>query len=160
MKVAAFGYLAAFSQWMSGSRPESLGLGAYTFGGLLDLAGLHPRVFGVYMYSVTLSGQEESSVYTAFRGLIEDFSFAGAAVICIGSGALCGYGYGQLRRGRLRWALGLSAFYAFVAWSPLGSLFVYNGLILAWCVAALLLTPEASAVWNQETIPPNFAQEH
>src|SRR5216683_8086430 len=158
MKAAAFGYLSAFSQWMSGSRPESLGLGAYTFGGLLDLAGFHPRAFGVYMSSITLSGQEESNVYTAFRGLIEDFSFPGAAVICIGSGALCGYGYGQLRRGRLRWALVLSAFYAFVAWSPLGSLFVYNGLILAWCVAALLFTFQTSLAGTRKTIPADFAQ--
>jgi len=159
MKASVFGYLSAFSQWMSGSRPEGLGFGAYTFGGLLDLAGLHPRATGVYTSSVTLPGLEENNVYTAFRGLIQDFSFPVAIVICAALGALCGYGYGQLRKGRFRWALGVSAFYAFVAWSPLGSLFVYNGLVLAWCVAALLLTAEASPVRNQETIPPNFAQE-
>jgi oligosaccharide repeat unit polymerase len=157
MKAAAFGYLSAFSQWMSGYRPDGLGLGVYTFGGLLDLAGLHPRAFGVYMSSVTLSGMEESNVYTAFRGLIEDFSFPGAMVICAGLGAVCGYGYGQLRRGRMRWALGLSAFYAFVAWSPLGSLFVYNGLILAWCVAAVLLTFGTNSAGNRGTIPETFA---
>jgi oligosaccharide repeat unit polymerase len=156
MKAAAFGYLSAFSQWMSGNRSESLGFGIYTFGGLYDLAGLHPRAFGVYMSSVTLSGMEESNVYTAFRGLIEDFSFPGALAICAGLGVVCGYGYGQLRRGRLRWALGLSAFYACVAWSPLGSLFVYNGLILAWCVAALFFAFGTSPGENRKTIQTNF----
>jgi len=159
MKAYVFGYLSAFSQWMSGSRPEGLGFGAYTFGGLFDLAGLHPREIGVYTSSVTLPGLERNNVYTAFRGLIEDFSFPVAIVICAALGALCGYGYGQLRRGRFRWALGVSAFYAFVAWSPVVSLSVYNGLILAWCVAAVLLTAETNPAANQKTIPPNFAQE-
>jgi len=159
MKAAMFGYLSAFSQWMSGSRPEGLGFGAYTFGGLLDLAGLHPRATGVYTSSVTLPGLEENNVYTAFRGLIQDFSFPVAIVICAALGALCGYGYGQLRRGRFRWALGVSAYYAFVAWSPLGSLFVYNGLVLAWCVAALLLMAESSPAGSRRTISRNFAQE-
>jgi len=110
MKASVFGYLSAFSQWMGGSRPESLGYGAYTFGGVFDLAGLHPRATGVYSSSVILPGLEENNVYTAFRGLIQDFSFPVAIVICAALGALCGYGYGQLRRGRFRWALGVSAF--------------------------------------------------
>ncbi len=159
MKASVFGYLSAFSQWMSGSRQEELGFGAYTFGGLFDLAGLHPRAIGVYTSSVTLPGLEENNVYTAFRGLIQDFSFPVAIVICAALGALCGYGYGQLRRGRFRWALGVSAFYAFVAWSPLGSLFVYNGLILAWCIAAVLLMAGPHRTWERKSVSPNFAQE-
>ena len=153
-----FGYLSAFSQWMSGSRPEGVGYGAYTFGGVFDLAGLHPRATGVYSSSVILPGLEENNVYTAFRGLIQDFSFPVAIVICAALGALCGYGYGQLRRGRFRWALGVSAFYAFVAWSPLGSLFVYNGLILAWCIAAVLLMAGPHRTWERKSVSPNFAQ--
>ncbi|MGH9678336.1 MAG: hypothetical protein ACRD4Y_00130, partial [Candidatus Acidiferrales bacterium] len=62
MKAAAFGYLSAFSRWMSGSRPGSLGFGVYTLGGLVELTGLHSRDFGVYAASVTLSGMEESNV--------------------------------------------------------------------------------------------------
>ncbi len=154
MKAAMFGYLSAFSQWMSGKRPEGLGFGAYTFGGLFDLAGFHPRAIGVYESSVTLTGLEENNVYTAFRGLIEDFSFPVAVVICAMLGALCGHAYGQLRRGRFRWALAVSAFYAFVAWSPLGSLFVYNGLVLAWCIAAVLLItgPRLAAEFNSVSL--------
>jgi oligosaccharide repeat unit polymerase len=152
MKAAAFGYLSVFSQWMSGSRVEGLGFGVYTFGGLFDLAGIHPRALGVFSTSVTLPGQEESNVYTAFRGLIEDFSFPGAVAICAALGALCGHAYEQLRRGHFRWAIGVSAFYAFVTWSLLGSLFVYNGMILAWCVAALLLAAQASPAGKRQTI--------
>jgi oligosaccharide repeat unit polymerase len=159
MKAYVFGYLSTFSEWMSSSRSEGLGFGVYTFGGLFDLAGLHPRAIGVFTSSVTLPGMEESNVYTAFRGLIEDFSLPVAIVICAGLGALCGYGYEQLCRGRFRWALGVSAFYAFVAWSPLGSLFAYNGLVLAWCVAALLLAAQTSPARNRRTISRNIAQE-
>jgi oligosaccharide repeat unit polymerase len=159
MKAAVFGYLSVFSQWMSGSRPESLGFGAYTFGGLFDLAGLHPRATGVYTSSVTLPGLEENNVYTAFRGLIEDFSFPVVIVLCVALGALCGYAYDRLRQGYFRWALALSAFYAFVAWSPLGSLFVYNGLILAWCVAAALLMTGPRRTVECKALPLNVVQE-
>jgi oligosaccharide repeat unit polymerase len=158
MKAAAFGYLSAFSQWMSGSRSEGLGFGIYTFGGLFDAAGVHPRAMGVYTSSVTLPGLEENNVYTAFRGLIEDFSFPGALLICTTLGALCGYAYEQLRRGRFRWALGVSAFYAYVAWSPLGSLFVYNGLILAWCIAAALLMAKRRRAWQYAAGSPSVVQ--
>lgn len=159
MKAAVFGYLSVFSQWMSGSRSEKLGFGAYTFGGLFDLAGLHPRVIGVYSASITLPGLEESNVYTAFRGLIEDFSFAGAIAFCAGLGGLCGYAYRQLRRGRLRWVVTVSAFYAYLIWSPVGSLFVYNGLLLAWGVAALLFTAGKSPAGDRQAISPDFARQ-
>jgi oligosaccharide repeat unit polymerase len=159
MKAAAFGYLSAFSQWMTGGKHGGVGFGVYTFGGLFDLAGVHPRAMGVYTSSVTLPGMEENNVYTAFRGLIEDFSFPVALAICATLGALCGHGYEQLRRGRLRWVLGVSAFYAFVAWSPLGSLFVYNGPILAWCIAALLLTAGTSPVVKRKAISSTIVQE-
>jgi oligosaccharide repeat unit polymerase len=159
MKAYVFGYLSTFSEWMSSSRSEGLGFGVYTFGGLFDLAGVHARAIGVFASSITLPGLEESNVYTAFRGLIEDFSLPVAIVICAGLGALCGHGYEQLRRGRFRWALGVSAFYAFVAWSPLGSLFVYNGLVLAWCVAALLLAAQASPAGKRNIVSRNIAQE-
>jgi len=159
MKAAAFGYLSAFSQWMDSSRPGGLGLGAYTFGGLLDLAGLHPRAMGVYTASVTLPGLEETNVYTAFRGLIEDFSFPSAIVICMGLGAFSAYGFGQLRSGRLGWALGVSAFYAFVAWSPVVSLFVYNGPILAWCISAVLLMAGPRRTRECKSVPSNLVQE-
>jgi hypothetical protein len=33
----------------------------------------------------------------------------------------------------------LAGYYAFIIFSPLSSLFTYNGLILAWFVAALVL---------------------
>jgi oligosaccharide repeat unit polymerase len=159
MKAAALGYLSAFSQWMSGSRAEGLGFGAYTFGGLFEQVGLHPRDIGIFASSVTLPGMEENNVYTAFRGLIEDFSFPGAIVICVGLGVLCEYGYGQLRRGRLRWVLGVSAFYALIGWSPLGSLFVYNGLILAWCIAAVLLIAGPRQTVERKTVSPSLVQE-
>jgi oligosaccharide repeat unit polymerase len=159
MKAAAFGYLSAFSQWMSGGGSEGLSYGAYTFGGLFDLAGLHSRAIGVYTASTSLPGLEENNVYTAFRGLIEDFSFPVAIVICAALGALCGYAYDRLRQGYFRCALALSAFYAFVAWSPLGSLFVYNGLILAWCVAAVLLMAGPRRTVERKALPLNVVQE-
>jgi oligosaccharide repeat unit polymerase len=139
MKAATFGYLAVFSRWLTSGESLGLSLGSNTFAGLFDLVGFHARQTGLYTASVSLPGSEDSNIYTAFRGLIEDFSLPGAVLFCNVLGMCAGLAYKSTAEGRRRWIVVLSAFYAFLFWSPIVSLFIYNGLILAWIIGALAL---------------------
>jgi len=141
-KASSLGYLAVFSHWANGADGISgfhAGFGVYTFGGLFDLTGLHPRQVGVYGQSLSLDG-DDSNIYTAFRGLIEDFSLLGAIVFCILMGFSSGYAYRSSLKGSELGAVGLAAFYCFLFWSPIISVFLYNGPIVAVLVSAFAVT--------------------
>ena len=142
IKSTAVGYLGVFSDWVD--RPEGLNsmppsLGVYTVGGLFDVVGLHARQTGVYETLVNLDLDNDSNIYTAFRGLIEDFSFPGALVACILLGCVSGFAYKASSLGHSWAVITLAAFYAFLFWSPIGSIFIYNGPILAVVLAGFLL---------------------
>lgn len=159
-KSSSLGYLAVFSHWANGADGMSsfhAGFGVYTFGGLFDATGLYPRRVGVYTRTVNLDG-DESNIYTAFRGLIEDFSLLGAMGFCSLMGFLSGRAYRSSSRGREAGAASLAAFYCFLFWSPIISVFVYNGPILAILVSAYALT----RLENRRRIPAtltNFGGE-
>lgn len=140
-KSTAVGYLSVFSYWVD--RPDGLDsfhltFGEYTFGGLLEAAGFGKREVGVYGHAVSL-GSDDSNIYTAFRGLVEDFTPLGAALACVLAGFASGRAYSRAGRGLIWDVLVLIGFYGFLVWSPIGSLFVYNGPILALLVAAVVL---------------------
>lgn len=140
-KSTAVGYLSVFSYWVD--RPEGLDsfhltFGEYTFGGLLEAAGLGRREVGAYGHAVTL-GSDDSNIYTAFRGLVEDFTPVGAALACVLAGFASGRAYSRACGGFIWDVLVLIGFYGFLIWSPIGSLFYYNGPILALIVAAVVL---------------------
>ncbi len=135
----SFGSLAAFSSWFHQYRADRATFGAYTFGGIFDLLGVQHREIGLYGGLVTLPGGEETNIYTALRGLVEDFTLAGAVslafVVSFVSGMLLSC------PSRRIWTpiLFASGYYAFILCSPLTSVFTYNGLVLAWLVAAIIL---------------------
>jgi len=153
-KSAGLGYLAVFSHWAEspgGLAAFQFGAGAYTFGGMFDVAGIHPRQVGVYLKSVSLQG-EDSNIYTVFRGLIEDFSLPGAVIFCLAVGFLAGLAYRNSSLGREAWTVGLAAFYGFLIWSPIASLFLYNGPILSMLVCAFALKRSPSATLAPTTV--------
>lgn len=142
MKAYSFGYLATFSHWID--RPDGhvsapLALGAYTFGGVFDALGLHPRELGVYQDFVTLDAGQDNNIYTAFRSIVQDFSLPGAGLFLGLFGFAGGYAYRKTSAGHLLWIPILAGAYAFLVWSPLGSIFVYNGSLAAFAASALLL---------------------
>ena len=146
-KYFSLGYLAVFSHWANlpeGPSSWHFGLGTYTFGGVLDSVGLRARLVGVYAEYVTL-GDGESNIYTAFRGLIEDFSLPGAALFCIVLGLLAGRAYKLTVEGRTVWVAGLAGYYVFLVWSPIISVFVYNSLILAIATGVFMLKRKGAA---------------
>ena len=135
----SFGSLAAFSTWFHEFQQDRLTFGAYTFGGIFDFLGLRHRETGLYLGFVTLPGGEETNIYTAARGVIEDFSLPGSVLLSFGLSLVSGILLSRHRRPMYVSVLIGSAYYAFVLCSPLTSIFTYNGLVLAWLVAAGVL---------------------
>jgi len=131
-----FGSVPAFSSWFHFARIPDPAFGAYTFSGVFDLLGIKQRQVGIYSEMQTLAGGEGTNIYTLLRELIEDFTLPGASLFGVLLGALAG------NASRLRSTnslLVLAGYYAFLIFSPITSLFTYNGLILAWVTAAFVL---------------------
>ncbi len=142
LKDYMFGSPAAFADWYAHFEAADVEWGAQTFANAYDLLHLKTRIIGRYTETSNVIGTERTNVYTLFRGLIEDFSAVGAALIsaCIGGGAGWVYGRSSERPHlALFWS---SAFYATLLFSPITSLFSFNGALLAWIVAWLVLMRE------------------
>jgi oligosaccharide repeat unit polymerase len=135
----SFGSLAAFSSWFHQYTAGNATLGAYTFGGIFDLLGVHPREIGLYAEAVTLPGGEETNIYTALRGLIQDFSLGGAVLVAFVMSFVSGMLLSRPTRRAWISICFASAYFAFVLCSPLTSIFTYNSLLLAWLVGAVVL---------------------
>jgi oligosaccharide repeat unit polymerase len=133
------GSVPAFANWVHTSEEQELTMGAYTFAGVFDLLGIKQRQLGVYEDFQTLAGGEETNIYTLLRGLIQDFTLLGASLFGVLLGILAGAAARSGAANHLRNVLVLAGYYAFIIFSPLSSLFTYNGLILAWGMAALVL---------------------
>jgi oligosaccharide repeat unit polymerase len=134
-----FGPPAAFAAWYSHADVSGAEWGAQTFANEFDLLHLRTRIIGRYTETSNLIGTEKTNVYTLFRGLVEDFTELGAVLICACIGGLAGWLYCVRCKkvfGALFW---LSAFYAAFLYSPIVSLFSFNGAALAWLVAWFVL---------------------
>jgi hypothetical protein len=88
---------------------------------------------------VTLPGGEETNIYTALRGLIQDFTLGGAVVLTFLVSFVSGILLASPSRRTWTSILFGAWYYAFILGSPLTSVFTYNGLVLAWLVAAIVL---------------------
>jgi len=135
----SLGSLAGFSSWFHQHVPGHPLLGAYTFSGFFDLLGLHHREIGLYQSFESLSGGLETNIYTAVRGFIQDFGLAGTVCISFIVGLVSSMFFNHSSQKEWTTIVFGSAFYAFVLASPITSIFTYNGLLLAWVVAALVL---------------------
>src|SRR6266566_2175944 len=131
-----FPYIGVFSGWLQRyGLWDSLHLtfGQYTFAGAFDLLHIHSRVTGLYTEQVVINGSQYN-VYTAFRGLVEDFTVPGAVIFL----ALVGFGaelvYRRVRSGELLYVGILAAFYAVTLWSFVVDVFIYNTIVLAFVI--------------------------
>ena len=133
------GSVPAFCDWVHGPKSQEITMGAYTFAGVFDLLGVKQRQVGLYERYETLAGGEDTNIYTLFRGLIQDFTLPGAVIFCVLLGVAAGHAASSEPKNQVGTVLTLAGYYGFIIFSPLSSLFTYNGLILAWLVAALVL---------------------
>ena len=146
---------AAFADWYAHADVSGAEWGARTFAGEFDLLHLRTRIIGKYLEKANILGTESTNVYTIFRDLIEDFTCFGATLLGACIGGLAGWIYCAGFRDERKALFWLSAFYAVFLFSPIGSLFSFNGAGLAWLVGWLALTrpmPRSSSLTT-----PQFA---
>jgi oligosaccharide repeat unit polymerase len=135
VKIGAFGSPAAFSvwvenEWYGDTNPR---MGALTFAGFFDFLNIEKRVLGVYQEKVELASDKEvTNIYTIFRGLIGDFTFAGSLIFLFVFGFIGGLFFRLAVLGKSISIPFLAAFYSITIWSYLANLFIYNSIMLGW----------------------------
>ena len=138
IKSAVLGSTTAFTTWLQNYKQYSLAFGLYTFAGPMDLIGLNDRQLGFYSEFISLPNGY-SNIYTAFRGLIHDFSITGSILICFVIGIVAQLSYRRCRDGNVIWLIPLSLFFAFTFYSPFISIFSSNSVIMAWIISFFIL---------------------
>ena len=138
IKAYFFGYLAAFSLWLSELENTSISGGLTTFAGPFNLIGIIDRPLGFYS-PINISPYISTNIFTVFRGLIKDFSIPGA--ICIGFiiGFVSQLIFQKKSYGNIILTLPISMFYAFTLYSPLISIFHYNSISFSWIIVFLIV---------------------
>jgi hypothetical protein len=129
-----FGHYDAFSIWWHNYDFSGVSYGKFTFSGLFDLI-FHNREQGIYSDFVQLnrlSASNSSNIYTAFRGLIQDYTFPGMLLISFLSGVVVSFVYNRTKHGSIYSLLLLVVFYCFVLYSFLISFFIYNVTFFVW----------------------------
>jgi oligosaccharide repeat unit polymerase len=157
-----FGAPAAFAIWYANAELSGAKWGARTFAGELDLLHLGgTRTPGIYTEHCNILGTETTNVYTLFRGLIEDFTVFGAALLGACIGGLAGWVYSGNFENARRAVFWLSMFYAVFLFSPIIFLLSYNGAALAWVIGWWVLLrrrPQPSLVrFTPATAPRGVA---
>ncbi len=137
LRANLLGHVAVFDAWVKAGGQDRLTCGTHTFAGLFELSGLGRREPALDYQEVVLESGNWSNIYTAFRGLIGDFSLVGAVFLCLVAGILAGHAYTRLCAGSLTSLWLLAAYYIFLIWSPIVSAFNYNAVLLALLVGAL-----------------------
>ncbi|HSS60646.1 MAG TPA: O-antigen polymerase [Candidatus Limnocylindrales bacterium] len=132
--LSVFPYLGVFSLWLQNDGVSASlhpTFGQYTFAGFFDLLHIHTRVAGLYTDQVVIDGSQYN-IYTAFRGVVQDFTIPGALLFF----ALAGFGaelaYQRVRSGDAALIGVLAAFYAATLWSFVVDVFIYNTIVLAF----------------------------
>ena len=127
---AAFGHMTVLSQWLTeywnGSYSPTLG--KVTFAGPLELVGAGQRIPGLFESLIDLIGGDTSNIYTAFRPLIQDFTFPGAIAALVLVGFAGGISFRMVAAGNGRAAPVLIGTYATIFWTPITWFWIYNSL--------------------------------
>ena len=138
IKSAVLGSTTVFTTWLQNYKQHSLAFGLYTFAGPMDIIGLNERQLGFYTEFVSLPNGY-SNIYTAFRGLIHDFTLTGSILICFFIGILSQLSYQRCRDGNIIWIIPLSIVFAFTLFSPFISVFSSNSVTMAWIISYFVL---------------------
>ena len=149
IKSAVLGSTTAFTTWLQNYKEYSLAFGLYTFAGPIDIIGLNNRQLGFYSEFISLPNGY-SNIYTAFRGLIHDFSITGSILICFVIGIFAQLSYRRCRDGNVIWLMPLSLFFAFTLFSPFISIFSSNSVTMAWVISFFILFNKKQNLLNYE----------
>ena len=133
-----FGYLAAFSQWFGGNFEVNTNVGLITFAGPFNLLGIMERPLGFYD-SINITKDISTNIFTAFRGIVTDFSTSGSIIIAFIIGFVNQSIFQMNEKTTLLSCLPISMFYAFTLYSPLISIFHYNSILFSWLILLIIL---------------------
>ncbi len=147
IKSAVLGSTTVFTTWLQNYKQHSLAFGLYTFAGPMDIIGLNERQLGFYTEFVSLPNGY-SNIYTAFRGLIHDFTLTGSILICFFIGILSQLSYQRCRDGNIIWIIPLSIFFAFTLFSPFISIFSSNSVTMAWIISFFVLINKKNTIYH------------
>jgi len=135
IKSAVLGSSTVFTTWLQNyNQHDVMSFGLYTFAGPMDIIGFNERQLGFYSEFVSLPNGY-SNIYTAFRGLIHDFTLTGSILVCFCIGIFAQLSYQRCRGGNIIWIIPLSLFFAFTLFSPFISIFSSNSVTMAWFIS-------------------------
>lgn len=125
------GYLSAFDIWIKDYYDFDHSFGLRTFSGLADALNISQRSGGVYA-PVEVKDGRVTNVYTAYRGLIEDFSLPLSIVIMAILGVIISKGINELilTRKSFYYSIVVMVIY-FILWSFVINPYIYNTVLLA-----------------------------
>jgi len=138
IKSVVLGSPTVFTTWLQYYKQHVVSFGLYTFAGPMDIIGLNERQLGFYSEFVSLPNGY-SNIYTAFRGLIHDFTITGSILLCFFIGIFAQLSYKRCRDGNVIWLIPLSLFFAFTLFSPFISIFSSNSVTMAWVISFFVL---------------------
>jgi hypothetical protein len=150
MVVDAFGFLPAFAGWYHdrGLLTSHFSYGYQTFTRFFEIAGVHfPQ------HEVVDVGFTTSNIFTALRGLIEDFGWLGALSFLFGLGVVGGVSHQRVGERHRGYVPVLALVYAFSFTSLSFSLFRYTTVTfggLAFCGYFVFLH------WSQPPVLPKL----
>jgi len=133
-----FGYLAAFSEWLSGNPEFIFNNGLITFAGPFNLIGVMERPLGFYEPTIIANGTS-TNIFTAFRGIVTDFSIPGSIIIAFIIGFITQILFQSNNKTTLLTIVPISMFYSFTLYSPLISIFHYNSILFSWLILLIIL---------------------
>jgi len=138
IKSSVLGSSTVFTTWLQNYNQHVVSFGLYTFAGPMDIIGLNERQLGFYSEFISLPNGY-SNIYTAFRGLIHDFTITGSILICFVIGIIAQLSYKRCSNGNVIWLIPVSLFFAFTLFSPFISIFSSNSVTMAWFISFLVL---------------------
>jgi oligosaccharide repeat unit polymerase len=153
-RLYAFSEIQAFSVFLENRQYDltSLGFGKNTFMSIYNLFSGESKVAGVY----TIMEGTETNVFTAYRGLIEDYSFVGTLVFEFIVGFISGVSLKAIKRNRPSTIalVALAISYYFILYSFIISPWIYTIEILMFVIMFIvfLLFFRRKVIKNKKSI--------
>lgn len=131
------GSISAFSQWIHEYDWLEYGWGRHTFAGPFELIGISTRVQGFFL-EFSEVGITHINIYTAFRGLLQDYGFWGTSLFSFLLGLISSFFFFHVKNGSILIVPLLSMCYGWILFSPFVSLFVNNSILTGYIIFFLI----------------------
>jgi oligosaccharide repeat unit polymerase len=127
------GSISAFTQWYHQWNGLDLAWGRNSFAGPFELIGISERVQGFYL-DFSEVGTTHINIYTAFRGILEDYGFLGATIFLFFFGFVSAWVFNFVENGWITFIPLLALLNGWILFSPFISLFVNNSIIAGYVI--------------------------